>query len=691
MTRTHSLTVRSISLLLAFTFLLSEISYAAPAVSLAVVPVDSLQTILKDPSRFELPAQFAHLQEIHKAESKSTAESPLIIHIQDAHVNLSGQQNLANALDDIMSKYKISLVLVEGGSRDDTLTPIKSVAPPDVWKKVAKKFLIDGKISGEEYLNIISDHPMTIMGIEDKALYMKSLEAYAELAGKREGALEYLKLIQKSLGKLKNKLYPKELLEYEKSEDRGQRTEDRNSEGGYKKLIEVEQSMRHPEGALATEGSHRGEILRFAQNDVFRDFPTVQKLITVQEKENRIDFNLANLEQAALVEEIAKKGGGEDLTSFLEKASQMRDSKLSQYAYFQNTFNIAKDKQIALDKYPNLMGYGQYLKAFSELDMETLLDELERLEDEVYLKLLSNDEILRPARHSERSEESHHVGGTQDDVPKDALLVRSIDRYVHLLQTAYQIQMSTKEFDLFKTNEPDFSTEAYLAFIDRKLAEDGYFADLISHDNRLEEAEKSLEAFYDSVMQRDFAFIKNTEKLLKQENQKAAVLISGGYHTPHLKKLFKEKNYSYIVLSPIVTSETNQAKYEKLLLEPIKKSVQTITVSEDSRQKTVDRKDKALSSLEDDLIKLKKKNDGARQQALAEALNGARLAELAKYAADAAGTDPATVATQILQFQINQRLSEAQPKNLIAEMEAEKPVIASVVASEVEPGGEAIS
>src|SRR3989338_8339516 len=234
MTRTHSLTVRSISLLLAFTFLLSEISYAAPAVSLAVVPVDSLQTILKDPSRFELPAQFAHLQEIHKADPKTDRVSPLIIHIQDAHVNLSGQENLANALDELMSKYNISLVLVEGGSRDDTLTPIKSVAPPEVWKKVAKKFLIEGKISGEEYLNLISDHPMTIMGIEDKALYMKSLEAYAELAGKREGALEYLKLIQKSLGKLKNKLYPKELLEYEKLKSEG-------LEASQKKLIELTQ------------------------------------------------------------------------------------------------------------------------------------------------------------------------------------------------------------------------------------------------------------------------------------------------------------------------------------------------------------------------------------------------------------------------------------------------------------------
>src|SRR3989338_1726178 len=161
MSRKHSLTVRFISLLLAFTFLLSEISYAAPADGINTGARDlPLQKILKDPALFEAPVKFTHLQEIHHSGTQETVASPLIIHIQDAHVNLSGQKNLANALDDIMLKYKISLVLVEGGSRDDTLTPIKSVAPPEVWKKVAKKFLIEGKISGEEYLNLTSEHPM---------------------------------------------------------------------------------------------------------------------------------------------------------------------------------------------------------------------------------------------------------------------------------------------------------------------------------------------------------------------------------------------------------------------------------------------------------------------------------------------------------------------------------------------------
>jgi tetratricopeptide (TPR) repeat protein len=44
------------------------------------------------------------------------------------------------------------------------------------------------------------------------------------------------------------------------------------------------------------------------------------------------------------------------------------------------------------------------------------------------------------------------------------------------------------------------------------------------------------------------------------------VLITGGYHTPNLKKLLKERNISYIVLTPTITHETNQRRYEKILL-----------------------------------------------------------------------------------------------------------------------------
>ena len=206
--------LRLICLILVGTFSVSELSYAAPVESGAFTkPVLSLFTrLVNDPFTFEVPAEFCKLHEIYKAvesrESRVESESSssrlttpakktagrhdprLIIHIQDPHSNFGGQMNLANTVDSIMSKYKVSLVLVEGGSKDDTLTPIKEVAPPDVWKKVAKSFLMEGKISGEEYLNLTSDHPMRILGIEDKALYMDSLRAYADLAAKRAATLE---------------------------------------------------------------------------------------------------------------------------------------------------------------------------------------------------------------------------------------------------------------------------------------------------------------------------------------------------------------------------------------------------------------------------------------------------------------------------------------------------------------------
>src|SRR3989338_6913080 len=166
MTSHHCTTIRLTAGLLSLVFLVSDLAWAAPTDGLVLVKPSALETLAGDPARFEAPSEFATLKEVRKNSG------PFIIHIQDAHSNYSGQQNIASALDDLMTRYKISLVLVEGGSKDDTLTPIKRVAPPDVWKKVARKFLLAGRIAGEEYLNLISDHPMKIMGIEDKPLYL---------------------------------------------------------------------------------------------------------------------------------------------------------------------------------------------------------------------------------------------------------------------------------------------------------------------------------------------------------------------------------------------------------------------------------------------------------------------------------------------------------------------------------------
>src|SRR5262249_16130675 len=151
---------------------------------------------------------------------------------------------------------------------------------------------------------------------------------------------------------------------------------------------------------------------------------------------------LANLEQAALVEKISGLGGRMSLKEEAAKLSKIKDKKISRLNFLQSLFRSANERNVPLAPYPNLFKYEAYLRGFAEIDFESFLNERERLEDEVYRAVIGDS--------------------------KDALLLRSIDRYLALLDSAFRIQMSTKQFHEFELNEPDFSTAAYLAFLNRK-------------------------------------------------------------------------------------------------------------------------------------------------------------------------------------------------------------------------------
>jgi phosphoglycerate kinase len=115
-----------------------------------------------------------------------------------------------------------------------------------------------------------------------------------------------------------------------------------------------------------------------------------------------------------------------------------------------------------------------------------------------------------------------------------------------------------------------------------------YYENALFLEDGFQDIIQSSEDFYNLTLKRDEAFIDNM--LEKMEHQSASapgtsqnkdlrltgapvtgalvhgVLITGGYHTPNLKKLLKERNISYIVLTPTITHETNTKRYEQILL-----------------------------------------------------------------------------------------------------------------------------
>ena len=462
-----------------------------------------------DPSKIEFPFEYVAVQDVHQGQS-----GKLIIHIQDAHANLSGQQSLSKTLEHLMTRYDLRLILVEGSARDSTLNNVRKLAPLKDWRIIARRLLFDGIISGEEYLNLTTDLSMKIIGVEYQNIYDDSIRAYAALLDQRKDILHYLYRAENALERLKYQFYPEMLLEYEASH-KGKR--DYNFKERFESLMKLVDQA----------------------GIVLDRYPEVQKLEKLQKKETALDFGKINLEQGKLLKALKAAGERKAVHDYAKSSRRLRNIQVSQYMLLRELLKTAEDQGFVLEEFPEILAFERYLKDFAGLELVTLLNEMELLEDMVYQGLLESE---------------------------DAKKIWAIDRFIGLLGQAYQLKMSSKDFALLRINEEDFPTDAWLAFMNQNLAEVGFFESMMPYKEELDNARSSVAQFYNLVDLRDEIFVQNAKRIMEQEGQKAAVLIAGGYHTAHLTELFKEDDISYVVLTPVVTAPTDHEQYEAMLL-----------------------------------------------------------------------------------------------------------------------------
>ncbi len=485
----------------------ADCALAAPAVSAPPAP-SPLELILSDPARLEVPYGHVILKEIHRGTKPG-----LFIHIQDAHANPGAQLNLAEALRDMMTRYGISLVLVEGGSQDVNLDKVRAAAPPEVWSKVARRFLGEGKLAGEEYLNLTSEIPMRTIGIERQELYDEALSTYAELASARKSSLTALYGVRTALGRIKNRIYPRELVAYED----GKAKDSQKFRSGYAELVR-----------LAREAGVS-----------FDPYPGIRGLEKILALEASVDFDAANAERAKLMDELALRKKDGFWKSFTEARAAVQANEISQYAFWRALAAAARDAGIGTAPYPALERYGAYLEAFQALDFAALIAELDLLENDLYAKKLASD---------------------------DAKKIRAVDRFTSLLYDATSIRLSSADSGVLKANQPDFGTDSFISFVNRMLLDLGYDEDLVAEEPEIDRSKPLFERFYRLVDERDETFIANSVAAMEAAKTNAAFLITGGYHTEHLGRLLAQEGYSYVVLAPIVTEATDLENYEKILL-----------------------------------------------------------------------------------------------------------------------------
>ncbi len=463
-------------------------------------------------SDFFVPSNLGYVVETHDAK---TPHAPLIVHIQEAHTNYEGQQHLISILEQLIKEYGLKLILVEGGHGDVGLSYLRGYGSPENRRAVAQKYLRNGVITGEEYLDIVSDIPLTLWGIEQADLYQKNFDAFLAVETLQGAARPMMAALTQALETLSPSLADPTLTELEANA----KAFDQKTLGlaDYAKFLQ----------RLA---------VRVAVSE--HDYPNLKRFLEAHQLEGEMDLAQVPKEQRALVEVLSGRIEPAAFNGLIEQATQLKAGAISQETFYQSLERIARQAGADLVPYPNLTRYFTYLTRSAALNPTTLAQELEPLTARIREALASTPEQRRLAE---------------------------IRGQVDLVGKLVDLQLIPEEYARLRAVSLDGLCAGWDAFLREQSARVGLPMAALPALDALQAALPRLIEFYESARARDQALAENAMAKLGESRERVAVIITGGFHSPQVTQLLKARGASLVVVAPRVSEETDEARYQAVV------------------------------------------------------------------------------------------------------------------------------
>lgn len=459
---------------------------------------------------FKIPPEYGSIKEI----CESSALNPLIIHIQDAHCNYEAQKNLSKILEYLIKEHSLRLILVEGGSGDVGLSFLRNYADKKTREEVADRYLMMGKISGEEYLDIISDYTLDLYGIDDDRLYDSHLASFWKIDAVKTRGLKYLQALNKVTENLKPFLYSTELRHFEK----------KKNDYEEKKISLVEYSRYLVEIAGKKQLSSK-------------NYPYLSAFSEVARLEKELDFEEAQKQRNAFIKALAVLLDEKGVKELLERSQKFKTGEIGQREYYSYLVEAAENKVDIKKDYPALHSFMVYTDKSKGLNARVLLEEINLTEEKIKEKIFSNNEEKQ---------------------------LNQVTNHVRILISLLNLEMTPQDYGYFRKNKNRFSTSSWIDFLRGECEKFG----LQMTEGNPEVIDQNLDKFqefYKIGFAREKAFIKNITGKMKGSGEKIAVLITGGFHTPGITRMLKEQEFPYIVVTPVITKESDSNVYFTVL------------------------------------------------------------------------------------------------------------------------------
>lgn len=465
-------------------------------------------------SELFVPHELGQVSQIREA-TNADASTKLLILIQDAHVNYEAQKHLADILDRLISAYGVKLVLVEGGEGDIGLSYLRERGSKAVRQQLAEEYLRSGVLSGEEYLDIVSEHPMTLWGIDDPALYDEHMQTFLELEESRKTTEQGMAQLRQAVERLKANAPNDALREFE--------AQQASFDAG---TLNVSDYVN----LLLRESERLGVKVDGYQN--------LQRLVDARKLEEQVKPDQVAQEQRQAVGRLRGHATEQELAHLKETADRLKAKQVDPSAFYQELESLMQRAGLRLTDFPHLADYTRYMRLKAELQPKVLWAEMGELQRQVKAKLASS---------SSQAELS------------------SLGDRVTLCERLLKLDWTPEDYEAYRRQPEQIRISQWLRSLKQEAARLGVSVELPADSAVLDATLARAVRFYETAQKRDAELMRRTLDKMNAEHQQLAVVIAGGFHTDHLIDLFAKQSMHVAVVTPLAGQDHDEARYADVL------------------------------------------------------------------------------------------------------------------------------
>ena len=481
---------RLVSIATAFSFMMNAVVADFSIASVETQSVITIPAFQNDSDTFVIPSYLGYVKD--KQLFKGNGRT--VIHIQDAHCNYKAQQAIYELIDYLSKKHRVKVINLEGGEGRYDLSRFNGIKDNALREKTADYFLREGIISGPEFYSVKNPNRLKLWGVEDTTIYKANLDVYRKSLDFKSGLEASLKTLSYNLSLVKSKAYSKPLIELDLKAN---------------SFRERSLGLREYSDYLM-ECAHRDniDVSGMVNLDILRQTVDLEK---------GIDFKKSGIERDELMGRLARYLPKAKASELAASAVAFGSGRMAASEFYLYLIGLAKSADIGLDNYDDLVRYGDYMATYDRIKNEELFEEISALEDSIKGKLFS-DVAQRDL----------------DRITKELSIIKGI----------FNITITPAEFKLYTDNREDFNIEKIARIINDVAIRYGLNIKEVPGMADVGTRLSYMERFYNLSYKRDESFVRNIK------GEETVILVTGGFHSKNLARLFRDKKMSYVSVIP---------------------------------------------------------------------------------------------------------------------------------------------